>query len=233
MCSLLSYFIKTESMHYFTWLFAVSLPLFSCNGTPDNILSQEEDDEYILFQGPEEISNNDVSIELSLPHGDSLRYFGPCWNKNPVDVIIRNNTDSVIHFYESWNSWGHYNFYFKIETADSTYLIKRTRNVWWRNFPSYHSVNPEQSLVFHFELLDSSCFYHDPKTERIRGTQQWTGFPQKNNEIAKIQVIYELPEEDEILINNGFISRDPGHADTTYIFSKKLISRPVDIQIHR
>ncbi len=65
-----------------------------------------------------------VSIEISMPYGDSLRFLGVCWDKNPIDVIIRNQSDSVIYFYEDWNSWGYYNIKFQI--AQVRDLIKET-----------------------------------------------------------------------------------------------------------
>lgn len=179
--------------------------------------------------------NDGVSIELSMPYGDSLKWLGICWDKNPVDVIIRNHSDSMIYFYEDWNSWGFYNFKFQIVTNDSIYLISRTNNVWWKNFPTIHSINPDQSLVFHFDLTDSSCFEHNAAVERINGLKQWSGLPQKEYESAKISVIYELPDEYKFLINNGFRKLSPDSVkkdnDTTFIFSQKLVSEPVNIKI--
>lgn len=182
-----------------------------------------------------------VSIELSMPYGDSLRWLGLCWDQNPVDIIIRNQTDSTVYFYEDWNSWGFYNFKFQIETEDSVYLVTRTNHGWWKNFPSIHHLNPKQSLVFHYNLIDSACTEHNASIERIKGLEQWTGLPQREYDYARIQVVYELPEEYKYLINHGFRNLNAmlGNGsdspimpnDTTFMFSHKLISEPIDIKI--
>jgi hypothetical protein len=213
-------------MRYFIQLSFILIVCFGCDLDQDKALSEEKEKSDLPTN-----SVDGVSIELSLPHGDSLKYFGLCQYENPVDVIIRNNSNEMKFFYENWNSWGYYNFHFEIETEDSVYQIRKTRHVWWRNFPSYHSVNPNESLVFHFNLIDSSCFEHDSKIERIRGLKQWIGFPNKEYQHAKIKVIYELQKEYATLLNQGFRFRNLVENDTTIIFSKKLVSKPVNIQI--
>ncbi len=202
---------------------------------------QSQNNETFSTVTSNQIVDDGVSIELSMPYGDSLRWLGICWDKNPVDVIIRNHSDSMIYFYEDWNSWGYYNFKFKIETKDSIYLITRTNHSWWRNFPSIHTINPNQSLVFHFDLTDSACFEHNAAIEKVRGLKQWTGLPQKKYESAKISVIYELPDEYKYLVNSGFrnlksfLNNESDSLvkknDTTFIFSQILISEPVKIEI--
>lgn len=177
-------------------------------------------------------TNNEVSIELSMPHGDSLKLFGPCWSENEVDVIIRNGSDSTIHFYENWNSWGYFNFHFELETADSLYHIKREDRLWWRNFPSFHSINPDESLVFHFNVLDSACFDQNARGENIRSLKNWTGFPQTNYERAKLRVVYELPEESHILPRREY-SRDSVKLNPIYMFSEKLVSKDLNITVIR
>ena len=184
-----------------------------------------------------------VSIELSMPYGDSLRLFGICWQENPVEIIVRNQSDSVVNFYQSWNSWGFYNFSFQIETNDSIYHIKRTRNVWFKNFPSFHSINPNESLVFHFNLIDSTCFNPEDKITISRGLQRWNGLPNKEYESAKIKVMYELPIEDRFIINKrfeGLGSRLENKSDsivqkvdTVDIFHRTLESKSLNIKIKK
>lgn len=182
-----------------------------------------------------------VSIEISMPYGDSLRSLGVCWDKNPIDVIIRNQSDSVIYFYEDWNSWGYYNIKFQIETGDSIYNVTKTKNSWWKNFPSYHSINPNESLVFHYNLIDSACLEHNTKFERLKGAKQWKGLPQKDYDHAKIRVIYELPTEYKYLVNRRYLNMHSylenesdaliENYDTISVFSKKLISSPINIKV--
>lgn len=184
-----------------------------------------------FFESSGLLEKGDVTIELSIPNGDSLRTFGLCWDKNPVDVIIRNQTDSVICFYEDWNSWGYFNIKFQIETADSTYMIMRIkRGGWWKNFPSIHKINPNQSLVFHYELIDSSCAERFGIDELSKRSMQWTGLPRKGYKSSKIRAIYELPKEYELLDNTVFMSAGSKN-ESTFMFSQKLISEPLSVRI--
>lgn len=134
-----------------------------------------------------------VSIELSIPHGDGLKTLNECSSfNNDVFVIIRNNTDSVVRLYENWNSFGYYNFTFEIKTKDSIYTIYRPHKLWYRNFPSHHSILPSESIVFQFDLIDSTCA--SSRTDHGIVEDGWIGFPQ-HTDLANIRVVYRLPEE--------------------------------------
>lgn len=134
-----------------------------------------------------------VSIELSIPHSDPLKTLNECSSfNNDVFVIIRNDTDSIVRFYENWNSYGYYNFTFEIKTKDSIYTISRPHKLWYRNFPSHHSVLPDESLVFQFDLIDSTCA--SSRTDHRVFEDGWIGFPQYSD-TAQIRVVYSLPEE--------------------------------------
>lgn len=177
-------------------------------------------------------------MELSLPYGDSLKHFRPCEYTNPVDVIIKNSTDSIVHFYENRNRLGYYNFHFQIETQDSLYIIEKTRATWTRGFPLYHSINPGESLVFHFDLLSSTCPNHKEETEGFGATRKWEGLPIEEYKNATIRAVYEIPEEQKFIINNGFRVLNDGNElkdstqnDTIFIYPEKLISNPINIQI--
>lgn len=186
-------------------------------------------------------STEDVSIELSMPHGDELRRLGICWEENHVDVIIRNQTDSAIYLYQNWNSWGYYNFSFQIETADSIYTIKRTQSAWWKNFPSTHFINPQQSLVFHFNLIDSTCPKSSGDIIISKNEKLWVGLPKTRYASAKMRVIYELPEVDRIKTFRRMtnieecVKKEDAEIkfqmDSNYIYPRKLVSKSVDISI--
>lgn len=186
-------------------------------------------------------------MEISMPNGDSLRSLGLCWSSNPIDVIIRNSTDSTIHFYENWNSYGYYNFSFEIETDDSLYLITKTHRLWWRNFPSSISIPPNQSMVFHFNLTDSTC------VNRSQQKYTWKGLPNKEYEFAILRVKYHLPLKhlfydrrdyshsdyreftDEEITYSESKEKDSSSANKirTYIFHKDIVSSPVKIRIQK
>jgi hypothetical protein len=169
-----------------------------------------------------------MEIELSVPHGDYAKTLFVGSEDNPVSVIFRNNTDSVTRMYEDWNSWGYYNISFEITTKDSTYIVRKKQRGWWKNFPSYHRIDPGESLVFNFNLDESTEDSGNKK--RIIGSsyQGWTGLPHKDYDSAKIKVLYELKEDfslsvfDSSAIKNEAIKRS---------FLTKLSSKPYDVSI--
>ncbi|MFT6246290.1 MAG: hypothetical protein ACJA0U_001782 [Salibacteraceae bacterium] len=65
-----------------------------------------------------------VSLALSIPHGDQLKTLNDCSSfNNDAFIVINNNTDSTVRFYENWNSYGYYNFTFEIKTNDTIYTV--------------------------------------------------------------------------------------------------------------
>lgn len=153
------------------------LLLFYSNGQSSNKKSTEQN----------------VSIELSIPHGDGLGRLNNCVDvENEVFIILTNNTDSTVSVYENWNSYGYYNFSFEIKLKDSIYVVTRPQKLWYRNFPSHHSILPNENIVFQFDLIDTSC----ARMRFYRGIQEdgWVGFP-NHSDTAQIRVIYSLPKE--------------------------------------
>lgn len=137
--------------------------------------------------------DSSVTIELSIPHGDQLKKLNDCSSfNNEVFIIIHNNTDSIVRFYENWNSYGYYNFTFEIKTEDTTYTISRPHKLWYRNFPSHHSVLPYESIVFPFDLIDTTCA--SSRLDHGIFEDGWIGFP-NIIDTALIRVIYSLPSE--------------------------------------
>lgn len=67
-------------------------------------------------------------------------------------VVIKNNTDTIASFYEDWNSWGYYNFYFKIICSDTSFVIYRPDKDFTKNFPSFKSLNPGDSMTTIFPV---------------------------------------------------------------------------------
>ena len=134
-----------------------------------------------------------MSIELSIPHGDELRRLNNCIDlENNVFIILTNNTDSTIRLYENWNSYGYYNFSFEINLNDSIHVVTRPQKLWYRNFPTHHSILPNEKIVFQFDLIDTAC----AQTRFFRGIKEdgWVGFPNQTD-TAQIRAIYSLPEE--------------------------------------
>jgi hypothetical protein len=180
-----------------------------------------------------------VTIELSIPHGDQLRILNDCSSiDNDVFIIIRNDTDSIVRFYENWNSYGYYNFTFEVKTNDSTYLVSRPHKLWYRNFPTHHSVSPGESIVFQFDLIDSTCA--ENRLEYGTLENGWIGLPNVSD-TALIRVIYSLPSEyesyalprqnyldylDDALEPNKMDVKPPveENKDSIYLFSETIVS---------
>lgn len=101
-------------------------------------------------------SEKSVSIELSIPHTREFAYINECSDSKNISVIIHNNADTN-YFYEDWNSYGYYTISFEIKQNDSIYKIVRPKKLWYRNFPSYYTLNPHESLVFNYAFIDTSC----------------------------------------------------------------------------
>lgn len=138
-------------------------------------------------------ADSTVSIELSIPHGEGLKSLNECSSfDNDIFVVIRNNSDSIVRLYENWNSYGYYNFTFEIKTNDSIYTVSRPKKLWYRNFPSHHSVLPQESIVFHFDFIDSICA--TSRSDHGIFNDGWIGFP-KQTDTALIRVIYDVPSE--------------------------------------
>ena len=181
-----------------------------------------------------------VTLEICFLSNDTIPVFNPT-HQNKVSVIIANNSNDHITFYENWNSWGYDNFFFIIETHDSIYRIKKKDRLWWRNFPSTFIVPAGKKSVLNFNLSNQT-------------PQVWSGLPIKNYDCAKIKVLYTITTEKAVLCqprmnyenwrekleDSLFVNeiiypsfRDSANTsyDTVQIYSGKLVSKSVDIKI--
>ena len=172
------------------------------------------------------INNGKVSLELSIPsYGSGKIIFLNC-EDNEVFVIIRNNTDSSVNFYETNNSWGYQNYTFIIKSQDSTFIMKREGTGIWKNVPFCNTVSPHESLVLKFNLKKTNCFFSQTKnglkrTVR-RNTDGWNGMPGKSIKQATIQVLYTLPKE---YIYDAFLNET--------IFSDTLSSNILKLSVEK
>src|SRR5690349_14953516 len=63
-------------------------------------------------------------------------------------IVINNNSDTLVSFYEDWNLWGYYNISFEIRTTCGTYTIQKIEKMAWdKNYPSYKTIFPGDSLI--------------------------------------------------------------------------------------
>lgn len=147
----------------------------------------------LIHNRPNETNvKSNVEIKLSFDKESDTSLFN-LNSKNLIHVTVCNYSDSAVFIYENWNSFGFYNFTFEIETEDSIYSLHRPKKLWYRNYPSFHTIPANDSITFDFKLLNletaSSEIYEDG----------WLGFPNKEFEVATIKVKYELDKENSIL----------------------------------
>ncbi len=140
--------------------------------------------------------NSKVSIELSIPHLRNIPSLNTYSDKNNVYVIIRNNSDSVQTFYEDRYVYGYFNISFEIKYKDSIYLVTRAPKIWWRNRPSYHIVQSNESLVFPHMLIDTS--YANALRHEGIFENGWMGFTAVSDTV-EIRVIYQLCDQGEVI----------------------------------
>jgi hypothetical protein len=144
-----------------------------------------------LFVSSTSFSQNEkgMSLELSISHSGKLPLVNDCSSLNKVHVIIHNNTDSTQYFYEDWNSYGYYNISFEIKTKDSIYEVVRPPKLWYRNFKTHYILNPNESLVFSYPLVDTACTFKWRKNRIFE--DGWIGFPLISDTV-EIRAIYQL-----------------------------------------
>nr|WP_294860945.1 hypothetical protein [uncultured Fluviicola sp.] len=130
-----------------------------------------------------------MSIELSISHTREFPYIANCSDLKKVNVIIHNNTDNPQYFYEDWNSYGYYNISFEIKTKDSIYEVVRPQKLWYRNFKSHFILNPNESLVFPYLLVDTACT--NKLFENRIFEDGWVGFPHMSDTV-EIRAVYQL-----------------------------------------
>jgi hypothetical protein len=102
------------------------------------------------------LSSKKIEVKLSFPYRGQT--FIACHDLSLfARVVIVNHTDTVASFYEDWNMWGYFNIAFEIRTDKGVdTILKRGRN-WPKNFPSFVSLFPNDSLVLSYNLLNSDC----------------------------------------------------------------------------
>jgi hypothetical protein len=72
-------------------------------------------------------------------------------------ILIKNNTDTAASFFEDWNMWGWFNIRLEIKTADTTYILEKKDRDWDKNFPSYETLFPGDSLELKYLLSFGTC----------------------------------------------------------------------------
>jgi len=138
-----------------------------------------------------------------------------------IKTVIINRTDTIVRFYEDWNLWGYFNIIFEITTPDSVYIIYKKVRGWTKNFPSYKTLYPGDSMVLDY-FRDRNCYWED-----------LPAFTGKNYECAKIKATYKLDEETHKSVRLNWFNQDSIKAIKTFqsFPLSKIISKEYDITI--
>lgn len=132
---------------------------------------------------------DEVSIELSIPHTGELPRINDNSSYTKAYILIHNNTDVVNYFYEDWCTYGYFSLSLELKCNDSIYQLQRSRKIWYRNFHSYHTVRPGETLVIENKIIDST-YAANTEEYRVFG-DGWVGFPNFSDTV-EIRVIYRL-----------------------------------------
>jgi hypothetical protein len=97
-----------------------------------------------------------IVIKLIIPEKAKQVESTPCLN---LKVLFINHTDTAVSFFEDWNSWGYFNIGFEIKSGDTTYLLTKKDRDWPKNFPSFKTLFPGDSMEFNFSHPMPDCSF--------------------------------------------------------------------------
>lgn len=127
-------------------------------------------------------SEKNIEVQIIFPDRQTKPEPNTCLN---VKVLIINHTDTIASFFEDWNSWGYFNLSFQVATIDTTFILyKKSRN-WPKNFPSFKTLFPGDTLLLAYSLDYEYC-----DDSQFEGT-----ISKATTRPTKIKAIYQLPKE--------------------------------------
>lgn len=97
-----------------------------------------------------------IEIKLIIPDKTKQIKSTPCLN---LKVLFINHTDTAASFFEDWNSWGYFNIGFEIKSGNTTYLLTKKDREWPKNFPSFKTLFPGDSMEFSFSPAMADCSF--------------------------------------------------------------------------
>lgn len=93
-------------------------------------------------------------------------------------VLITNVSAREQRLWKDWNSWGYFNLYIQMQTAESTIRITRRRpGIWNGDFPDFWVIPPGESVILEIDM----------------SAAQWNGLPDLYGETlrATLTAVYE------------------------------------------
>lgn len=123
-----------------------------------------------------------VELSLSFPYRDGKQVDKDQDFSFYAKVVIKNNTDTVASFYEDWNMWGYFNITFQIHSTKGIDTLHKKMRDWDKNFPSYQTLFPGDSMVLFFQLRDT----------RYQNSPFKGYLPEQGQGLLGIKAIYQL-----------------------------------------
>jgi hypothetical protein len=105
-----------------------------------------------------------------------------------IRITLRNNTDSLASFYESWNMWGRDAVKLELNVHNKIYCLFSAGDCWDQSYPSSIMLFPGDTVSFDFPMIECKrgtcpCFYSMP-----RGLD----FPHKGLKGARLRALYSV-----------------------------------------
>ena len=153
-----------------------------------------------------------AELELSIRHVFDTSVLNLDCVDNDIDVILRNNSDSVIRVPFPDHDPGYYNITFEIKTADSIYHISKAPNHWLHSDLCDYRVMPGESFVIKCNLRPYACDEDTSdrkplKRKILRSGHDWNGLPIKPYDSAMIRCIYQSQPINESESAGQFLPR--------------------------
>lgn len=91
-------------------------------------------------------------------------------NKIELDFVLANHSDASIVLAERWNSWGAYQWQFRVVDAKGTeYVLRNPQMAWYRNFLTTFTIPPSKNQVTRCRLDRTSWQPEDGTTAVFSG----------------------------------------------------------------
>ena len=97
-----------------------------------------------------------ISVSVAVPAHNGERRIVYGNRTTHIHVIVSNTSDKPQRIWQEWWSWGYYGLTFEFtDAAGKKGIAKKQLTGWRRNFPSWHTVEPQESLVLDVHFGDS------------------------------------------------------------------------------
>lgn len=110
-------------------------------------------------------------------------------------VLLTNTSSNTQRIWEDWCSWGYYGLKFQCTDASGkTWLIVKRPHEWTKNYASYATLLPGESLVISVELADK---------------ETWAGLPMIESNASKFtfQAVLEVEKTAESNSMNVWVGK--------------------------